>query len=100
MVTVHQDSSASDEARRWAAYEGDIFLTAPDAATTRFCDFARELIEAAFVDLDPERAQGHLPVDRYVEILSVLKPTFIHHPRAKQLLREVLEARGCDLDQT
>ena len=100
MPTVHYDSSSSDEARRWAAYEGDFFLTSPDAATTRFCDFTRELIEEAFADVAPERAQDQHSVERYVEILSVLKPTFIHHPRSKELFRDVLEARGCDLDKT
>src|SRR6266540_7270904 len=77
MATVHHDSSSSDEARRRAAYHGDIFLTSPDAATTRFCDFARELIEDAFGSVDPERAQHHLSVERYVETLLSLKPTFI-----------------------
>ena len=93
MPTVHYDSSSSDDAWRWAAFEGDIFLTSPDAATTRFLDFTRELIEEAFADVAPERAQDQHSVERYVEILSVLKPNFIHHPRSKELLRDALEAR-------
>ena len=59
MATVHHDSLSSDEARRWAAYEGDIFLTSPDAATARFCHFNRELIEEAFAGVDPNALAFH-----------------------------------------
>ena len=86
MTAVYQDASHSDDARRLATYDGDIFLTSPEDATVRFCDFAKELVEAAFGGLDPEQAQDHMSVERYVEILSALKPTFIHHPRSKELL--------------
>jgi hypothetical protein len=65
-----------------------------------FCRFTRELIEEAFDDIDPELAQNCLPVEQYIEILSTLKPRFIHHPRSKECLRAILESRGCDLDQT
>ncbi|HEY8524100.1 MAG TPA: hypothetical protein VIL48_03990 [Acidimicrobiales bacterium] len=100
MTSVHHDAAFGDDERRAAAYRGDIFLTAPDAATQAFCGFARHLIEEAFDGLDPETAQDHVPVERYVEILADLKPRFIHHPRSKELLRAVLEQRGCDLEQT
>jgi hypothetical protein len=100
MTSVHHDSALADDDRRAALYRGDIFLTSPDAATLGFCEFTRELIDEAFGGLDPERAQDHMPVERYVEILSALKPRFIHHPRSKEYLRAILEARGCDLERT
>lgn len=100
MTAVHHDAAFTDDERRAAIYRGDIFLTTPDEATQAFCGFARDLVEAAFADLDPETAQHHLPVERYVEILATLKPRFIHHPRSKELLRTILERRGCDLDRT
>jgi hypothetical protein len=100
MTAVHQDAGWTDDDRRVALYSGDMFVTSPDDATVELCRFTRELVEDAFGDLDPERAQEHLPLDRYIEILSALKPTFIHHPRSKELVRAVLEQRGCDLDQT
>jgi hypothetical protein len=100
MTSVHHDAAFSDDERRAALYQGDIFLTSPDEATVAFCMFARELAEEAFAGLDPETAQDHMPVERYIEILTALKPAFIHHPRSKELLRAVLERRGCDLDQT
>jgi hypothetical protein len=100
MTSVHHDAPITDDERRAALYSGDIFLTSPDDATRAFCGFAAELAEDAFGGLDPETAQDHMPVERYIEILSELKPRFIHHPGSKELLRTVLERRGCDLELT
>jgi hypothetical protein len=36
----------------------------------------------------------------YVEILAQLKPKFIHHPRAKELIAGMLFELGCDLEKT
>jgi hypothetical protein len=58
------------------------------------------MIREAFGDLEPETAQHHLAVDRYAAILADLKPRFIHHPRSKELIRDILFQLGCDLDRT
>ncbi len=100
MTAIHNDLTQTDDQRRAKLYRGDLFLTAPDETTLELCRFARDLVEEAFGDLDPERAQDRLPVDGYIDILSRLKPHFIHHPRSKELLRAILQQRGCDLDQT
>jgi hypothetical protein len=100
MTSVHHDSTLTDDERREALYRGDIFLTSPERAVVELCEFARQLVEEAFSGLDPETAQAQLPVDRYVEILSELKPRFIHHAESKKLLQAVLDARGCDLEKT
>ena len=60
----------------------------------------RELSEAAFGSHDPTVAQDSMPAERYVEILAELKPTFIHHPRAKELIAGLLSELGCDLEKT
>ena len=49
---------------------------------------------------DPETAQFSLPVEKYVEILAALKPRFIHHPRSKELIRDLFRDLECDLDST
>jgi hypothetical protein len=100
MTSVYHDSRLDDDRRRAAIYGGDIFVTSPDEATAAFCAFTRGLIEKAFAGLDPETAQDLLAVERYAAILGDLKPRFIHHPQSKVFLREILEARGCDLDLT
>jgi hypothetical protein len=100
MTSVHHDSVLADDARRQAVYAGDLFLSSSTAATVAFCDLACGLAEEAFDGLDPELAQDHLPVERYAEILSSLKPRFIHDARSKEFIRSILEERGCDLEQT
>jgi hypothetical protein len=58
------------------------------------------MIGAAFAPRDPELAQCEMAVEAYAALLSVLKPQFIHHPACKRLLPAILEALGCDLEQT
>jgi hypothetical protein len=65
-----------------------------------FCEFAQELIEAAFHPYDPRTVQQSLSVERSVELLAKLKPEFIHHPKSKQFIQRILVERGCDLDRT
>jgi hypothetical protein len=69
-------------------------------SAAELCDLARELSEAAFAPHDPTVAQESLAAERYVEILAELKPKFIHHPRAKELIGRMLSDLGCDLDET
>lgn len=94
------DFKADDAKRREELYRGSVFLYSPSPATLKFCEFTRELIEAAFSPYDPRTVHNTLPVERCVEILAELKPRFIHHPRSKELIRELLAERGCDLEKT
>jgi len=100
MTTVHFDAHMSDDERRRLLYAGDIFVYTPTPATTRLCDFAREIVEKAFTPHDPRLVDKILPVEQCVAILSELKPRFIHHPRCKEMLAEILTERGCDADAT
>jgi hypothetical protein len=58
------------------------------------------MIEDAFAPLDPQRAHEKLAVERCVEILTVLKPSYIHHPRTKELIQAVLDGFGCSAEKT
>lgn len=98
MVAFWYGSGVVDEVRPSQLYNGDLHFLPPDAASLAMCEFAHQLIEEAFGRLDPERAQHSMPVEQYAALLSELKPRFIHHPRSKELLRDVLDERGCDLD--
>jgi hypothetical protein len=100
MSEIHLNSSLNDRERLERLYVGAFFYYNATDASREFCAFARELISDAFQGLDPETAQYHLPVDRYVEILKVLKPRFIHHPKSKQFLQRIFAERGCDPQQT
>jgi hypothetical protein len=99
-ITVQFGQSMAAVEERAKVYGGAIDVSAPTATTLGFAMFARELIEEAFGDRDPELAQFDMPVDEYASILGSLKPRFIHHPRSKRFLRDVLVERGCDPQTT
>jgi hypothetical protein len=100
MNTIYFDATASDEIRRDQLYHGDLFMYSPRPSSKALCAFAKQLIEEAFGAIEPLTAQYQMPVERYVEILTELKPKFIHHPECKKLIREILAEFGCDLQKT
>jgi len=100
MPTIYVDPALSDEQRRLRLYGGDLFAYSPSDSATRLAELARELTEAAFAPHDPQVAQESMTPERYVEILAELKPGFIHHPRAKELIAGLLSELGCDIERT
>jgi hypothetical protein len=100
LPTIYLDSQISDEKRRHRLYRGELFAFSPKVSAAELCELARELSETAFAPHEPTVAQESLTAERYVEILADLKPKFIHHPRAKQLIGGLLSELGCDLDET
>jgi hypothetical protein len=100
MNAVFVDAKVSDDARRRALFDGQLFVFSPTPASLALVRLARELAREAFGGLDPERAQFSLSVEKYVEILAGLKPRFIHHPRCKELLPQILGDLGCDPAKT
>ena len=100
MPTIYIDSPLTDEERRHRLYGGELFAFSAGRSATGLSRLAQELSEAAFAPYEPTVAQESMAAERYVEILAELKPTFIHHPRAKELIGGLLSERGCDLDKT
>jgi hypothetical protein len=94
------NSHVSDEQRREQLYQGAVFVYSPSVAALELCEFARGLVEQAFSPYDPRKVQESMPVERCVELLADLKPKFIHHARSKQLIKEILAERGCELEKT
>jgi hypothetical protein len=94
------DPGLNDRERRLELYAGQLVVYTESPAARAFADFTRGLIEEAFAPLEPRTAQHSLPVERFAQILSDLKPKFIHHELSKRYLRELLEERGCDLGRT
>ena len=100
MNTIYVDSRVPDDVRRSRLYDGQLFVFSPTMATRALTEFAGELITEAFAPLDPLEAQYSLTVEEFVAIFGPLKPKFIHHPRTKELVRDVVASVGCDLDRT
>jgi hypothetical protein len=99
-VNIFVDARISDDDRRKQLYQGAIFVHGPRASALKLCELAQELAEEAFRPLDPRQAQDTMTAERSAEILSVLKPKFIHHPKAKEYMQAMLGDLGCDLGKT
>jgi hypothetical protein len=100
MSAVLVNPGMSDEERRAALYDGDIVFFTPQSSSQALCQLAWDMIVEAFHPILPERAQFELPVEKFVEIISKLKPAFTHHPEAKDHLRGLFEELGADPEQT
>ena len=100
MTSVYFNHNIADDQRRRQLYDGDLFLYAPSPGTTALCELARELCEELFAPHHPTEAQYHLSVDQYNDVLKELKPKFIHHPRCKEIIPQLLQEFGCDPAKT
>ena len=99
-MNIFLDSRMSDDQRRSEIYRGSIFLHSPSAAALNLCRLAQEMVEEAFRPFDPLRVHESLSAEKCAEILSVLKPKFIHHPKSKELIKEMLADSGASLSET
>jgi hypothetical protein len=100
MGTIYADSPLTDDERRQRLYAGDLFVHSPTKSSMELCALARNLSEEAFAPYDPPVAQENMPAEGYAGILADLKPKFIHHPRAKELIRGIFAEVGCDVEKT
>lgn len=98
MVDVIRDAALDDDTRRQRLYAGDVFLYSPRASSLALCELGRALLEEAFAPHDPRFIHHHLKAEETAAILSKVKPAFIHHPRCKELIPEILASIGCDLE--
>lgn len=99
-MNIYVDSKMTEDDRRRELYRGSIFVYSPSPSALKLCQLARGLIEETFHPLDPLKLHEVLPVERCVEILAVLKPQFIHHPKSKEYIQGMLAERGGDLEKT
>ncbi|MEV4253340.1 hypothetical protein AB0J52_09230 [Spirillospora sp. NPDC049652] len=89
-----------DDTRRGLLFQGEVFVYSATPASRALIGFARELIDEAFGGRDPETAQHEMEVGAFAALLAELKPRFIHHPRCRALLPELLAEMGCDPSRT
>jgi hypothetical protein len=99
-MVIATETSLTDDARRRRVFDGEVFSIPPQPAVRAMAEFAWELIVAAFDGLDPSTAHDHMAVEDYVTVLGPLKTGFTHHPRSKELLRDLLTELGCDPTKT
>ncbi|MBB5872094.1 hypothetical protein F4553_005528 [Allocatelliglobosispora scoriae] len=100
MTVVYVDAKLTDDERREKLFAGDIFVFTPTAGTLELINFARRMAEEAFAPHFPPDAQHHMEAQAYVDVLADLKPSFINHPYAKDLLRQIFGELGCAVEET
>lgn len=100
MTVIYLDSPVSDHERRTRLFAGDLFVYSPTPQSLALVEFARTMAEEAFAPYPPPQAQHHMDGQAYVDVLAKLKPTFINHPRSKELVAEILGGLGADVTQT
>jgi hypothetical protein len=99
-VNIFIDSPMSDDVRRKELYAGSIFFHTPCKGAMKLCELARALTEEAFKPFDPRKVQSTMTAEEVATILAVLKPKFIHHPKSKEYIQEMLAELGCALEKT
>jgi hypothetical protein len=100
MNSIFFDPHLDDDTRRKWLYAGQLFVLNPTRASLALVELSKELIAEAFGGRDPEHAQFEMAVEDYAALLSVLKPKFIHDPRAKECIQGILRETGCNLEKT
>ncbi len=100
MNALYVDPTVNDETRRNFLFDGQLLVYSPRPSSLALIEWARELIRDAFGTLDPLTAQHEVSVEKFIEILTVLKPKFINHSTSKELLQKLLLDMGCDPEKT
>jgi hypothetical protein len=99
MTVIFFDSKMPDEERRQKLFGGDLFVYSATPHSQELVGFARQMAEEALSPYFPPDAQHHMSGQEYVDVLAKLKPTFINHPRSKQLVSGILGDLGVDVEQ-
>ena len=89
-----------DEERRNALYKGQLFVYSPSPGSRALCEFARNYLKRLLHRMNLLKLSLRCLQEKYVAVLEVLKPKFIHHPTCKKLIQELLSELGCDLSKT
>jgi hypothetical protein len=100
MTVLYFDSPMPDDERRAKLFQGDLFAYSATPHSQALVQFAREMTEQAFAPYYPPDAQHEMEPRAYVDVLAQLKPTFINHPRSKELVSGVMADLGLSLEDT
>ncbi len=99
-MNIYVDAKMNDAQRRSELYGGAVFVHSPSESALKLCRLAQEMIEEALRPFDPLSIHEKIAAEKCSEILAELKPKFIHHPKSKEYIREMLVESGSDLEKT
>lgn len=99
-MNIYVDAKMSDDQRRDELYSGAVFVYSPSPYALKLCLLAQEMIADAFRPFEPLHIHENISAEKCAEILGVLKPKFIHHPKSKEYIQGMLTESGADLEKT
>jgi hypothetical protein len=93
-MTVFVDLEVPASALRQTLYEGNLVVQTRLEAVHAFVEYAREQLTQLFKPHDPEFAHEHFGKPEMARLLGSWKPAFIHDPRSKQLVCDIIRQAG------
>jgi len=91
-VFVNPDEPA--QLLRQRIYNGALVILTDMPSVREFVDYAREQLVDLFRSHDPERAHEHIDKVEMAKLLGTWKPRFIHAPRSRDLVCNIIEEAG------
>jgi len=91
-VFVNPDEPA--QLLRQRIYNGALVILTDMPSVREFVDYAREQLVDLFRPYDPERAHEHIDKVEMAKLLGTWKPRFIHAPRSRDLVCNIIEEAG------
>jgi hypothetical protein len=99
-MTVFVDLDGPAPVLRQTLYEGNLVVLTRLEAVQAFVEHTREALTELFHPHDPEFAHEHFDQAEMARMLGIWKPAFIHAPRSKQLVCEIIRQAGFCAEST
>jgi len=97
-VFVNPDGPA--QLLRQRIYNGALVILTDMPSVRELVEYAREQLVDLFRPYDPERAHEHIDKMEMAKLLGTWKPRFIHAPRSRDLVCNIIEEAGFGVDGT
>ena len=99
-MTVFIDPDLPAELLRQSVYEGHVVVLTGLPAVREFVDYTRDQLVDLFKPYDPEFAHEHIDAAGMAKVLGAWKPRFIHSPKSKALVCDIIQEAGMSPEGT
>ena len=99
-MTVFVDPDVPAPTLRQTIYHGDLVVLTKLRSVREFVDYTREQLVDLFNPYEPEHAHEHIDKAEMARLLGSWKPSFIHSPRSKDLICEIIREAGFRAEAT
>ena len=93
-MTVLVDPDLQDDALRQAIYDGKLIVLTRLQAVSDLVDYTRDQLTELFSPYEPEHAHEHIEPAEMAKLLGGWKPRWIHSPKSKQLVCDIITQSG------